>query len=366
MAKTIIGLNDAKAVARYSAALAVDVGRESYFDQRFIGNGENAKAPIQRLTDLENAAGEKISFDLSMQLTGQPTEGDTALEGREENLKFFTDSVYIDQARHAVSTGGRMTQKRTLHDLRATAKKRMAEYWARLFDEMIFIYLSGARGTNADYILPTGYTGFANNTVTAPDSSHLMFAAGATKATLTADNKLSLSDIDKAVTKAAMMGGGTQGIPQIRPISFEGEETYVMVMNPQQAEDLRTNANTGQWLDIQKALTTAVGKASAIFKGGLGVYNNVVLHSHKGCIRFTDYGSGAVKAARSLFMGMQAGVIAFGSPGGKFRFDWVEESFDYGNNIGIETHTIFGVKKTTFNSLDFGVIAIDSAAALPA
>jgi hypothetical protein len=365
MAKTIIGINDPKAVQKYSTALAVDVGRESYFDQRFIGNGENAKAPLQRLTDLENASGEKISFDLSMQLTGQPTEGDTVLEGREENLKFYTDAVYIDQMRHAVSTGGRMTKKRTLHDLRDTAKKRLSEWWARLFDEMIFIYLSGSRGANADYILPTTYTGFANNTVTAPDDSHLMYAGSVTKATMTANDKLSLSDIDRAVTKAAMMGGGTQGIPQIRPINFEGEETYVLVMNPQQAQDLRTNTSSGQWLDIQKALATAVGKASPIFKGGLGVYNNVVLHMHKGCVRFTDYGSGAVAAARALFMGMQAGVIAFGSPGGKFRFDWVEESKDYGNQLNVETHTIFGVKKTTFNSLDFGVIAIDSAAVLP-
>ncbi|MHC1788307.1 N4-gp56 family major capsid protein [Solidesulfovibrio sp.] len=365
MAKTIIGLNDAKAVQRYASALAVDVGRESYFDQRFIGQGENAKAPIVRLTDLESASGEKISFDLSMQLTGQPTEGDTVMEGREESLKFYTDSVYIDQIRHAVDTGGRMTKKRTLHDLRATAKKRLAEYWARLFDEMLFIYLSGARGTNADFILPTGYTGFANNTVTAPDSSHLMFAGSVTKGTMTADNKLALSDIDKAVTKASMMGGGSQGVPQIRPISFEGEEAYVLVMNPQQAEDLRTNATTGAWLDIQKALATAVGKASPIFKGGLGMHNGVVLHSHKGCVRFTDYGSGAVAAARALFMGVQAGVIAFGSPGGKFRFDWEEKAFDYGNQVGIETHTILGVKKTTFNSLDFGVIAIDSAAVVP-
>lgn len=366
MAKTIVGLNDPKAVKRYSTALAVDVGRESYFDQRFIGNGENAKAPIQRLTELENESGESISYDLSMQLTGQPTEGDTVLEGREEDLKFYTDKVFIDQARHAVSTGGRMTKKRTLHNLRDTAKKRLSEWWARLFDEMIFIYLSGARGANTDYILPTDYTGFANNTVTAPDTAHLMYAGSVTKGTMTADNKLALSDIDRAVTKADMMGGGTQGIPQIRPINFEGEETFVLVMNPQQAEDLRTATTTGAWLDIQKALATAVGKASPIFKGGLGLHNGVVLHKHKGCVRFTDYGASSdVYAARALFMGMQAGVIAFGSPGGKFRFDWVEESKDYGNQLNVETHTIFGVKKATFNSLDFGVIAIDSAAVLP-
>jgi hypothetical protein len=46
------------------------------------------------------------------------------------------------------------------------------------------------------------------------------------------------------------------------------------------------------------------------------MYNDVVLHKHKGVIRFTDYGAGAnVAASRSLFLGEQAGGVAFGSPG---------------------------------------------------
>lgn len=40
MAKTIIGVGDAKAVKRFSAFLAVDVGRQSYFNRKFMGVGE--------------------------------------------------------------------------------------------------------------------------------------------------------------------------------------------------------------------------------------------------------------------------------------------------------------------------------------
>jgi hypothetical protein len=48
------------------------------------------------------------------------------------------------------------------------------------------------------------------------------------------------------------------------------------------------------------------------------------------------------------------------------RFDWHEETRDNGNQAVITTSSIFGVKKTSFKtdafgSLDFGVIAIDSA-----
>lgn len=70
--QTIIGLNDAKAVKKYSAFLAVDVGRKSYFNKKFMGVGEESSMPIQTLPNLENDAGEQITFDLIMQLKMQP------------------------------------------------------------------------------------------------------------------------------------------------------------------------------------------------------------------------------------------------------------------------------------------------------
>ncbi len=371
MSKTIIGLNDAKAVKRYSAFLAVDVGRESYFNKKFMGVGEQAQTPLQTLPQLESDAGETISYDLVMQLKMQPIEGDNTLDGNEEDLKFYTDSVTIDQARGGVNTGGRMTRKRTIHDLRKIARVRQGEWWARLFDELIFIYLSGARGINADFLYPTSYTGFANNAFSAPDSQHLMYGGAATsKASLAATDKMSTTLIERLVARATMMGGGTTGTPQIQPVKIDGEEHYVFVMNPWQEYDMRTNASTGQWLDIQKAAATAEGRNNPIFKGALGMFNKVVLHTHKAAIRFTDYGAGSnVAACRALFMGRQAGVVAFGSPGTGLRFDWHEESRDNGNQAVISTSSIFGVKKTAFTiagtSTDFGVIAADTAATDP-
>ena len=87
MAKTIIGLNDAKAVKRYSGLLAVDVAKKGYWSRKFFGVGETASAPVHQLNELQNDAGEQITYDLSMQLTMQPIEGDNTLEGYEEDLK---------------------------------------------------------------------------------------------------------------------------------------------------------------------------------------------------------------------------------------------------------------------------------------
>jgi N4-gp56 family major capsid protein len=366
MARTVVGLNDPKAVKRYSLDLATDVPKEMYFGPRFISTGKVPTLPVQQLMELESNKGEVINFDLSVQLRGAPVEGSATAKGKEEGLDFYSDSLYIDKVRKGIDCGDSMDQKRTLHDLRKVGKARQSEYWSRLFDEILFIYLSGARGINPDFIYPVGWQGRANNALTAPDSRHLLVAGKKTKATLANTDKFDLALIDRFVAMAGTMGGGSQGVPRIMPIKIAGDSKYVCVMHDWQEYDVRTNATTGQWLDIQKALATSVGAKSPIALGGMGEHNNVVLHKHPNCIRFSDYGSGGnLAAARALFMGVQAAVIAFGSPGAGMRFDWHEEMDDRGERLIITTKAIFGVKKTTFNGLDYGLVAADTYVADP-
>ena len=367
MAQTIFGLNDAKAVKRWSAALMVDQAREGYFSTRFMGKGENAATPIQILTNLERDQGDTIKYDLSAQLRNEPVYGHDRQEGTEEDLRFFSDEVKITRVRCGVNSGDSLTRKRTLHDLRAIAKQRMAEWWARWMDEAISMYLAGARGINPDFIQSTAFTGFADNPLQAPDSGHLLFGGNATAtANIGNDDIMSLALIDKAVTKAETMGGGSTREAELRPIRIEGEDRYVIMMHTFQAHDLRTNANAGQWLDIQKAAAAAQGQSNPIFKGALGMYRGAILHSHKVAVRFNNWGADSLQpGARAAFMGRQAAVAAFGSPGSGLRYDWHEETRDNGDEIVMSTKTIVGIKKTRFNNQDFGVIALDTFARDP-
>jgi N4-gp56 family major capsid protein len=369
MAQTIIGLNDAKAVKRFSGNLAVDVARTGYWTSKFMDSGKKPNRPLWKLTDLEADKGEQITFDLSMQLNMQPVEGDAELHGKEESLSFYSSAVYIDQMRGGADAGGRMTRKRTLHDLREIAKEREVDWWGRVYDELIFMYLSGARGVNTDFVYPTTYAGFANNAFTAPDTSHIVYGGTATsKATVTATDTMSTLPIDRAVAYAAMMGGGGPAyseVPQIQKCNVDGEQVFLCIMNPWQAFNLRRNTTTNDWADIQKALATSVGRTSEFLRGGLGIWNGVVLHQHQNVIQFSDYGSGAIAACRALFTGRQAAVIAWGSPGNDLRYGWHEETRDNGNRLIVATNVICGLIKTTFNGFDFGVMAIDTAATKP-
>lgn len=364
MSQTVVGWGDPKAIKRWSGKLAVDVAGESYFTRKFIGTDENAV--IQQKTELEGDSGDKITFDLSIQLRGKPTTGDARVEGKEEALRFYSDEIYIDQMRHAVSAGGRMTRKRTAHDLRGLAKRRLTDYWGAYIDQMFFIYLSGARGVNEDFYEDAGWTGFAGNPLNAPDTQHQAYGGAATsKASLANTDKMSVAAIEKVIVRARMLQSLNPESANMKPVSIEGESRYVLLMSAFQEYDLRTTATNNEWLDIQKALAAAVGNRSKICTGGLGMINNTVLHSHERVIRFSDYGSGSnLPAARALFMGRQAGLVAYGSKKG-LRFDWQEEQKDYKNEPTVACGLIMGVKKSRFNNQDFGVIALDTYAKDP-
>ncbi len=93
MAQTIVGLNDAKAVKRFSASLTVDAARKGHWTRKWMAGGPTATKPIWMLPDLEKQRGEQISFDISMQLNSQPIEGDDEARGKGEKLFFYTQVV---------------------------------------------------------------------------------------------------------------------------------------------------------------------------------------------------------------------------------------------------------------------------------
>lgn len=365
MAQTVIPVGDARALKLWSAKLASDTPALSFFGRKMMGRNENNI--IHEDVSLSSASGDEVQFDLSANITGSPITGDNVAEGNEKRLQFYSDTVKIDQARMPVSTGGRMTAKRTLHDLRQVAKRRSSEYWASWIDQLIFMYLAGARGVNEDFHEPADYAGHAGNAFEAPDAAHILYGGDATsKATIVADDKMTREVIERAETHARMMKAADKDSTRIMPVTMEGGEHYCIVMSPWQEHDLRV-ADTNGWVEIQKAAAAAEGKANPLFMGALGMIKRVVLQSHEHTIRFSDYGVGApgtVAAARAMFLGRQAGVLAYGTSKG-LRYDWQEELKDYKNQVNIASGLILGFKASVFNNRRFGSIAIDTAAANP-
>ena len=371
--RTFIGVNDPQAVKKWSSLMAVAINKSSYWAKKFIGEGKDSRLPIQRIDDLEKGASDEVTVDLLMPMNMEPLIGDQTLDGKEQPLKYFTDRLRIDQVRGGADLGSRMSKKRTLRNLRSDAKRTHTDWWKRLMDELYFIYLSGSRGTQGGYVWSANNPIFGVNALTAPDAMHQMYGGAATSAaSITTADSMSLRLIDKAVAKAETMGGDGSDELSMIPISIEGGDHYTALMHTWQADSLRQETGTGGWLDIQKAAAAAEGAKNPIFTGAMGMHNDVILHKHRNVVRFNNYGAGGnLPAARALFLGSQAALVAYGDNESGTRYRWTEESKDHGNSVAIGTHAILGVKKATYKSKDgqavrdFGVVAMDTYCADP-
>lgn len=359
MAATNFPLGDALAVQRWSLSLAIEAEKKQYF-RKFMGKDENALIRVK--TELNKQAGEKIIYALRMKLDGDGIEGDNLIEGTsaEEALEFFDDSLFIDQRRKGTKSKGKMSEQRVPYNLRAQGRDALAIWFAEDCDEQIMMYLAGARGVDTSLHAPIGFTGRANNTLTAPDSAHLIYGGDATSsADLAADDTMALSLVEKLVAKGETLD------PMIQPFRINGERKFVLLMHTFQAYSLRTSSSTNDWVDIQKNANVR-GNGNHLYHNALGEYADVILHKHRNVIRFDDYGAAAnVEAGRALYLGAQAGMIAFGGGGAYGRYSWNEETDDRGNALAITAGAIYGTKKTRFNSADFSVIAVDTACADP-
>lgn len=361
--QTTFGVNSPQAVKRWAQALASDTEKLMFF-AKCIGEGDDNI--IDRKTDLEGVEGDTVRFDLLMNLRGEMTYGDDIVEGKDENMNFYQDEVKIDQARKGANSGGRMTKKRTLHDLRDRARRLTARYTAEWFDELFFVYLSGTlAGANPDAKVTKP---FAGNPVQAPDAYHMAYGGAATSAaTLTAADTMTRDLIHRLATLPSMMSTLNPDVVRMQPVTVEGGgKHYMLLMNPWQMHSLTTEKGELSWGDIQKAVATSEGRNNPLIKGGAGMLSDIVLYKHENVRYFNNYGAGGnVGAARALFMGAQAGVVAYGEAGNKTRFQWVEVKKDAENVISIFAGVIAGAKKTRFNGYDYGVVAVDTAATNP-
>lgn len=364
MAKTSFGVNDALAVKLWRKKTFVEALKQTRYEQFKGSTSSNSLISLQNETS--KGPGDKVTIPLRMQLTGRGVTGDGTLEGNEEALTLYNDSVTIDQLRHAVRNGGRMSQQRVPFEVREEARAGLQDWIADRLDTWMFNQLAGATTqqtqTNASQstAVDTAYSG--NQAPVAPSSNNLMICSAAldtTEASLSATTtfSLKLADIDRAVAKAKMLS------PAIRPINIDGNKMYACFIHPYQTYQLRANTSTGQWQDIQKSQLQG-GKIgdNPIITGLLGTYNNVMLIEDTRVPCVASAVTSSTSYRRAIFCGAQSASIAFGQDSSDTNLQWVEELFDYENQLGVSIAMIAGLKKMVFNSQDFGTLVMSGYA----
>lgn len=335
---------------------------------RFMGDGPNNVIQVSR--DLEKAKGDQQTFGLVSRLSGDGVAGDDELEGNEEAMSSFAEVVVIDQIRNGVRLTGRLDNQKVVYDQIMKAKENLRVWMKEYIARQIFLKLGGVTNTSlvdTNGIVIGGRATWSNTPDYIPDADE---AAGVgarylcvnTSGTdsLTTGNTMTLDTVTNAATLAKLAN------PKIQPLSIGGDDFYVMYLHPLQARDIRKSSD---WKTAQQNAQIR-GDKNPVFRGALGYWSNVLLlenefvpwldvsvagNSFRGAAVGTDC---LVDAARALLCGRQAVLMAQASS----QDALVLENFDYKNKEGVAANFIGGLQKAMFNSKEFGVIAVDSAA----
>lgn len=367
MATTTFGVNDANAVKLWAKRLGFQIVYRTEISPLI---GESPNSIIHLKSETSKGSGDQVTFSLMTKLTGDGFTESEIAEGNGESLSIYADAIVINELGHVVgipNKGRAIDEQRVPFNLRDAARMGLRAWWDERMSVVFFNHVCGyTPETRAKYR--------GNNTILAPSSGrHIWVDAGANNSdgdeNIGADDTFSLKYIDYAREMAE-----TASNP-LRPINVEGYDDgrdisggkYVMYLHPYQVTDLRTSTSTGQWLDIQKAaLANGSVSKNPIYTDALGEYNNVILrkanHVTQGASSAAA-GTPVTTVRRAVLLGAQAAAIAYGKDGGETDYGWNEELLDHKRKLEVSVMSIYGMKKTRFNSVDFGTVVVSSYAA---
>ena len=354
----------------WAKELLDDVQRDVENVMQFMGEGQNNVVNVSR--DLKKSKGDTQTFGLVARLTGAGVTGDSELEGNEESMASYSEQVLIDQIRNAVRLTGKLDAQKTVYDQIKASRENLRMWMKEFLCRQIFLKLGGVTNTtlvDTNGVVVGTRAAWSNTPDYIPDADEAAgvgdrYICAETTGTdaLAAADTMTLDLVTAAATKAQLAN------PKIQKIQSGGDSFYVMYLHPLCARDIRKSSD---WKTAQQNARDR-GDKNPVFRGALGYWSNVLLlenefvpwldvsvagNSFRGAATGTDC---AVDTARNLLCGQSAVLLAEASNPEAL----VVETFDYKNKDGVAANFIGGIQKTMFNSKEYGVIAVDAAAAL--
>lgn len=390
----------------YSAAVFAEAQRRPGFRKNLTGPAPKQKGaekklkgqtspgyPVVQVTDLSKGKGDQVSVDLFNIIQGKPVMGDKKISGKMMSLTASSQDIRIDQCRGGVDPGGRMTQKRTVHNLRSIAKANLAGWSARLEDQTTLVHLAGARGDDnaADWVVPKAddpdFSEIMVNPVQAPTRNRRFFAGDATSvATLSTADLLGLEEIDLLRAYIDEMPFPLQHVQMEGDLESDENPLFCLFVSSRVWHHLQTNTSATAWRTfLANAHARSQGFNHPLFKGTPGMWNGILIKKMWRPVRFNTGSlvkeldandieqdvAAAVVTDRSILLGAQALASVYGKhEKSGYHYSWHEEETDHGNTVETSIALMGGKSKLRFqdsdgNLTDHGVITMDSYAPVP-
>jgi len=351
--------------------------------------------PIVKVTDLSKSAGDTVSVDLFNIVQGKPVMGDGLIQGKLMSLSSSSMDITINQYRGGVSPGGKMTQQRTVHNLRSLSKAYLSGWMSRLEDQIKLVHLAGARGQEEtpDWVIPldtdTDFSSILVNSVVAPTYNRHYYAGSASGLdSLTTADFLKLEDISKLRAAMDEAAFPMQGVKLPGDPSAEEDPLYVLLVSPRQWYWLKNQTGPASLRQFQAQARERSAK-NPLFTGDVGLWDGILVKKMTRSIRWaasesvtvadttdvfsTTTATTAVVTDRAILLGAQALADVYGkSKGSDFYYDFFERMVaeDHDNTYECSVSSMGGKSKIRFlgsdgKTTDHGVAVMDSYAPDP-
>ena len=350
-----------------------EIKARGFFSSRF--QGKSTEHIIVEGADPEKGASQMFLFNLRDGPHSKPVHGDDLVIDTADKLATHAYSVVMGLFPQEARFPRAKAVKPTLSDLRKCLEEQYVVQFVEAVDAMIIKYLTGSWTFGRD----VEQSGLFHPDVTIDQQynflfartflyqPHYIFAGDAySKHTLTAEDKLNRGLLDIATGRARMMTEDFRNAPEMRPVRVGNSEYFVAILHPHQASDLRRDLGERGWSEIERNLSDSEVRGQPIARDALGIIDNMILHSHPSIATYMGGENADVPCAAALFLGCQAGMIAYGGFAKGERVADSRTNPEHEENSPFVLQQLIGFNMCRygpeFDKCECGVIRMDTAA----
>jgi N4-gp56 family major capsid protein len=337
-------------------------------------------SPIEILREFATEGSDSMLLPMLLRLTGAGVSGDSQLLGNEERMYLYYQKVYINQKRHGVKVGGRISNQRVKKFRLLEKAQPLLSDWLAQWMEWMFIYTffhgyaphilentttgglyigSGQKICHPNfYAAGSGFVTWSATAATYEDS----VADACTGVTDTSTDHMTADLLEDLRVKVKSK--------KIMPLVVDGNEFYPILLHPNQAKQLRQDS------DYRNAVKDAWTRDSKnpIFTGAMAPYAGFVPYERMMVPGISPASAtvtfGATNPLSALDTYAIKGAIIFGKSA--LAYGWAdgpyfdEEYEDYKNNKGVGIGVIAGCARAEFkdNSTDGSNTAVKNQSSM--
>lgn len=348
--------------------------RASGFDM-FMGEGSDAV--IRIFNESKTDGGKDIIVPLLGVIKNAGVSGSQVLEGNEVDLEQFVDKITTNWRRNAVKVPKSTSYKSNMDILRV-AGPSLRDWAARIvlktgiIENLTGIVVPGVANAEGfltpDVVIPyTTATAAQRNAFLVNNADRVQFGAlvsnGSSNVMATAlatldntDDKMSTAVLDLARERAAATADISATGPAINPYRLEnGEEWYVVFVQRRQMRDLRRDPTMFQ--ANRDAMER--GRDNPLFRNGDLLWNGMIIKEIADLPVIAGAGAGGIDVAQATLCGQSALAIGWGQRPRLIT----DNSQDYEFRPAKAIEELIGIKKTSFQGVQYGSYNIYTAAA---